>query len=235
MSYCVNCGVELAPSEKKCPLCGVEVVNPKSPYRQPKNMPYPRRLEKVVSAADRRFGVTLASLLLIIPVVIPLLTDMIMNKAVTWSSYVVGASACLFVFGLVPFLFAKPRPYLFWLFDSLAATGYIALIGYMTADFRWFWPLGLPLCVAVSLCSLLGMAVIRRRKWSWPYKTAGIVAVFGILSVLVDFIIYYNRLPKQSIHWSLFVVAPCIVIGLIMISLEKRQKLRDEIKRRLFY
>ena len=31
MSYCVNCGVELARCEKKCPLCGVEAVNPASP------------------------------------------------------------------------------------------------------------------------------------------------------------------------------------------------------------
>ena len=28
MSYCVNCGVELAPSEKNCPLCGTPVINP---------------------------------------------------------------------------------------------------------------------------------------------------------------------------------------------------------------
>ena len=33
MSYCVNCGVELSPSERRCPLCGTEVMNPRSPGR----------------------------------------------------------------------------------------------------------------------------------------------------------------------------------------------------------
>ena len=28
MSYCVNCGVELEPSLKKCPLCNTPVINP---------------------------------------------------------------------------------------------------------------------------------------------------------------------------------------------------------------
>ena len=39
MSYCVNCGVELAPSEKRCPLCGVEVVNPAKPWTEPEALP----------------------------------------------------------------------------------------------------------------------------------------------------------------------------------------------------
>ena len=28
MSYCVNCGVKLKNSEKKCPLCNTKVINP---------------------------------------------------------------------------------------------------------------------------------------------------------------------------------------------------------------
>ena len=32
MSYCVNCGVELADSERRCPLCHTEVHNPRQPY-----------------------------------------------------------------------------------------------------------------------------------------------------------------------------------------------------------
>lgn len=236
MAYCVNCGVKLAPSEKNCPLCGVEAQNPKAPYREPKETPYPKRVERVVAAADRRFGVTLASLLLIIPVVIPLLSDMIANGAVTWSSYVVGASACLFVFALVPFLFERPRPYLYWAFDSLAVIGYVALIAYVSGGFDvWFLKLGLPLCLAVSICSLLALFIVRRKTWPILYKGASMLAVFGMLAVFIDFIIYGFTLPQTPIHWSLLVVAPCLVIALILISIEKRKKLRDEIKRRLFF
>ena len=49
MSYCVNCGVELEKSEKKCPLCGVEVINPKEPPqdKEPRQRPYPNRIEEL--------------------------------------------------------------------------------------------------------------------------------------------------------------------------------------------
>ena len=38
--YCVNCGVELADSEKKCPLCGMPVFHPDIP-RTPAEPPFP--------------------------------------------------------------------------------------------------------------------------------------------------------------------------------------------------
>ena len=49
MSYCVNCGVELEKSEKKCPLCGVEVINPAQPPedKEPRQRPYPNRIEEL--------------------------------------------------------------------------------------------------------------------------------------------------------------------------------------------
>ena len=49
MSYCVNCGVELEKSEKKCPLCGVEVINPAQPPedKEPRQRPYPNRREEL--------------------------------------------------------------------------------------------------------------------------------------------------------------------------------------------
>ena len=37
MSYCVNCGVELDASAKKCPLCDTPVYNPKAP--EPEKQP----------------------------------------------------------------------------------------------------------------------------------------------------------------------------------------------------
>ncbi len=59
MSYCVNCGVELDRSEKACPLCGVEVLNPRQPYDDQAPRPYPKRLIRSMLASivgsPRRF------------------------------------------------------------------------------------------------------------------------------------------------------------------------------------
>lgn len=39
--YCVKCGVELADSQRVCPLCGTRVFHPDIP-RTPADPPYPR-------------------------------------------------------------------------------------------------------------------------------------------------------------------------------------------------
>jgi len=41
MSYCVHCGVELAPSEESCPLCKTPVLDPNQPWSEPEERPYP--------------------------------------------------------------------------------------------------------------------------------------------------------------------------------------------------
>ena len=103
MSYCVNCGVELADSETRCPLCGVEVVTPVKPWVEPKTPPYPERLERIMSRIDRRFFAGLLGVILLIPVCITLLIDLLANNGVTWSAYVVGGITVFFF--VVVFLF----------------------------------------------------------------------------------------------------------------------------------
>ena len=58
MSYCVNCGVELEKSEKRCPLCGVEVINPAQPPedKEPRQRPYPNRIEELSMNINKQFA-----------------------------------------------------------------------------------------------------------------------------------------------------------------------------------
>lgn len=46
MSYCVNCGVELDASAKKCPLCDTPVYNPKDRNRR-STIPFPKEKGQV--------------------------------------------------------------------------------------------------------------------------------------------------------------------------------------------
>ncbi len=52
MSYCVNCGVELDKSAKKCALCQAPVINPMDYDSSSASAPYP---DKVVLPLDVRF------------------------------------------------------------------------------------------------------------------------------------------------------------------------------------
>ena len=56
MSYCVNCGVKLKNSEKVCPLCNTEVINPKKEEYKPVYSgtieEYKTRLEEILERND---------------------------------------------------------------------------------------------------------------------------------------------------------------------------------------
>ena len=44
--YCVNCGVKLADTEKRCPLCQTEVYHPDIPRREAEPL-YPEELNPI--------------------------------------------------------------------------------------------------------------------------------------------------------------------------------------------
>jgi len=234
MSYCVNCGVELAPSEKNCPLCSVPVLNPVSPWQEPSVRPYPRQLEKIMRRIDRRYGATLATLLLFLPVVLAVISNMIIDRAITWSAYVVGAGVCLFFWGLFPLSLRKPKILLLVGIDVLVTLLYLGLINYMSGSSAWFWPLALPLTLIAGLLAFLVLFCHRTKQIRGLYKVAAVLVLLGAAAVAVEFIL--NRFNTGGFHlfWSWFVLIPCIILGIIFILLEKRQKLKDEILRRLF-
>ena len=74
MSYCVNCGVELAKSEKKCPLCGVEAVNPKEKGEPAGKPPYPKELKETPHVNSHSLAVLL-TLVFLLPMALTLTSD----------------------------------------------------------------------------------------------------------------------------------------------------------------
>ena len=53
MSYCVNCGVELNPGARECPLCRTPVVNPSCPVDAAEPGFFPVRREEVAPVSRR--------------------------------------------------------------------------------------------------------------------------------------------------------------------------------------
>ena len=113
MSYCVQCGVELAPSERDCPLCGTAVLNPRCDWEAPDTLPYPDTVDVKEARIDRRYARQLVAILLIANAVITLLLDFLGGGGLTWSPYVIGAVGLLYCWFVVPLLYKFSRPYAF--------------------------------------------------------------------------------------------------------------------------
>ncbi|MHB1315894.1 MAG: DUF6320 domain-containing protein [Christensenellales bacterium] len=233
MSYCVNCGVELAPSEKQCPLCDTLVINPNSPWKETVQRPYSQHIERLMSQVNRRYGATLATLLLLIPIVLSVISNILFDRMISWSGYVVGACICLFVWVLVPLLNKKKRPYFFLFLDFLATLLYLGLIADITGHYEWYFPVAAPLTFDVYILAFVIVLVHRSKKIFGLYKGAVVISTMGIVTVIIETIIFLGT-NGQFYNWSIFVLIPCLMIAMIFIYIERHKKLKDEIRRRLF-
>ena len=235
MSYCVNCGVELAASEKCCPLCHVEVLNPKIPWKEPVEYPYPRHLDMIVQKVDRRYFATLIGMLLVIPCVITVLINIISCGRLTWSAYVIGALALAYIFILLPFFFKKYHTVIFLSADCAAVLLYLLFIERINGG-DWFLGLGLPLTAAFSVCViLLALLFAGKRRRSVLVKTGAVLIAIGVFVVCVDVIVHLYTVATVKPGWSLYALVPCAVLGAAALVLEHRENFKERIRRRMFY
>lgn len=235
MAYCVNCGVELAPSERACPLCETVVVHPAKPFVEPSEYPYPPDFEQV-GKVNHRYGAYLATIVLAIPMVLAALLNLFDNNPVPWSLYVMGACACLFVLVLLPFYVDWQRPYFFLTVDAAAIGLYLVLIGHLTGgDMRWVWTLALPLVLTLYLGVMLATYLGRRPGKKILNLLSDIALIVGGMTIVTELLVDLFLWPGAAqLNWSLYALVPLAAVAILFRVIERHEKLKSNIFRRLF-
>lgn len=235
MSYCVNCGVELEKSQQRCPLCGVAVVNPAEPYDEKSVVrPYPKHIERLNTRVDRRYTAAFVSLLLLIPVFICIFTNVLTSATISWSLYVLGGALLLFTWLLLPLMLERRNVYLCVVMDGLAAA--LFLLGVeMITERSWFLRLGLPLTALATLYTL-GIASLcnPQNGRDLLVKIALMLLSSGVTVVLVECIVDHFQGGWSIPQWSVYAFIPCTVLSILTWMLNKRAKLKSELKRRFY-
>ena len=109
MSYCVNCGVELDPTARACPLCHTPAVNPNQPVDTALPPPFPSRREEVQPVSKKELALLLSAMMGSVAVCCGLLNLFFLHSSRPWSLYVIGAAAMLWIW-LVPPLVLRRMP-----------------------------------------------------------------------------------------------------------------------------
>lgn len=235
MSYCVNCGVELDASLDRCPLCQTEVINPAKPPRTGKrSYPYPSRIEKISDHIDKKFLVSIAGVIMLIPAIVTLFCDLIAGGGVSWSIYVIGALALLFVCIFVPMLFREPSVLLCMLFDGAMTAVYVFVICLISGG-NWFWRLGLPI-VFVTCAVVIGVAALfgNRKQPGLLMRVAYVLFGIAVLAVSIDLVICAYLGLSLIPSWSGYVFVPCALLGVCTLLLRRKRNFKEEIHRRFF-
>ena len=230
--YCVNCGVELADSEKVCPLCGTRVFHPDLPRREAEP-PYPTDAPARQEEISRWGVLFVVTGLALLPVVITILCDWRINGGIVWSGYVAGAIALLYVVAALPLWFRRPNPVIFVPVDFAAAILYLLYINFATGG-HWFLSFAFPVTGAIGLLVTAMVALLRYLPGGQLFVVGGALICAGGIAVLIEFLINFTFRLHETFFWSLYPLVAGVLLGLTLLVIGLCKPLRQSLHRKFF-
>lgn len=230
--YCIKCGVELADSEKKCPLCGTVVFNPEVP-RPDGAPPYPPEHTLNAGNVNRSGVMFIITMLFLLPIVTVLLADWQINGGIVWSGYVVGAVLLLYVVVVLPLWFRAPNPVVFIPVDFAAVMLYLLYID-LACGGHWFLSFAFPVCGGAMLIVTAAAALVRYVHGGYFFIIGGAFILTGLYNVLIEFLLNLNFNLHEGFIWSFYPLAGCVIIGAMLIVIGCSSQLRESLHKKFF-
>ena len=234
MSYCVNCGVELDKTAKECALCNTPVMNPREVIAQNAKTPFPEEKGQVEVVKSKDMGIFVTIVCLATAITCGLLNAFVFAGPL-WSLAVIGVCVILWV-TLIPFVIYTKQPvYVSLLFDGIAVSGYLYMLAYMIESDKWFWGLGLPIVIYITV--ILELLTLCIRKLPKSFLTIGlyVITAIGLLCGGLEFMIDRYLAGEVHIRWAAVVMTICTVIDIAIITMLSLRRVRNAVRRRLHF
>lgn len=230
--YCANCGVKLADTEKRCPLCGTAAYHPDierplvDPIFPEDSLPKREVSKTVVEVVVLTF--------FIIAFAIPLYIDILINGTITWSAYVAISVLLTYLIAVLPTWFKRPTPAVFVPVDFFGIACLVHYINY-AAGGDWFltfaFPIILYLGILVTTCSVLMFYL----KKGYLYIIGAFFIALGLFINLVELFLAITFTPIHFIGWSMCATIPLVLFGLAMIIIAINKSARAILARKLHF
>ena len=230
--YCIKCGVELADSEKKCPLCGTVVFNPElsRPDGEPQYPRMPAAQPEKVNHSGIMFVVTM---LFLLPIVTTLLCDWQINGKIIWSGYAVGAVVLLYTLVVLPLWFRHPNPVIFIPIDFAMTALYLLYINCATGG-HWFLSFALPVTAAAGLILTAAVTLLKYMRKGYLFIFGGTIILAGAYTVLVEFLLNLNFHVHDEFIWSFYPFSVSFILGVMLIVIGICRPLRESLHKKFF-
>ena len=229
--YCVKCGVKLADTELKCPLCDTVVYHPDIQRPTPEPLYPPNRVPPNTSGRKALCGAVI--FLFMIPLIACFLTDLCFGDGLNWVGYVAGGLAVVYAAVALPAWFERPNPVIFLPCDFAAIGLYLHYICYMTGG-DWFWRFALPLTLGLCLILCTEVTLLYYLRKGRLYILGGGAMALGGWLLLLECLLE-TAFGIAFMGWSLYPLTLLVLIGGLMIYLAINRAARELIQRKLFF
>lgn len=231
--YCVKCGVELADTENKCPLCGTSVYHPDI-VRQKAEPTYPAYVKS--GEKMRPQGVLfILTVLCVLPIAICLFCDLYYGNGLTWSGYPAGGIILLYTVFILPLWFYRPNPVVFCPISFGVLLSYLFYINFQLNG-GWFLTFAFPITVYVALLICTVVTLMRYTQRGRLYIAGAAFIAIGVLCVVIEFFMNLTFLDKMlfDFFWSIIPLIACFLAGMMLIVIAIAKPLRESLKKRFF-
>lgn len=229
--YCANCGVKLADTEQNCPLCGTEAYHPS--IERPEVAPlYPKDYIPKNELSKTTIHIIILTLFLI-PIFVTFYSDFYLNRALTWSPFVMFALGLLYIIAILPSWFKKPTPAVFVPLDFFMIALYLHYINFAT-DGDWFLTLAFPLVTYLGLIVTAAAVLLYYLKKGHLYVLGAFFIALGFYMDIIELFLMVTF--KMSFDgWSLYPMIPLVLMGLALIAISISRNARSILARKLHF
>lgn len=230
--YCIKCGVELADTEKICPLCQTRVYHPE--VLQPEAEPLfpPNRLP--ADPKDTKLLPVIMTVLCLGTILVVLLCDLRIHQAVTWSGIVIGALLTGYAALVLPTWFRRPNPVIFVPCTFAAAILYLLYLNF-AAGGGWFMSFAFPVAGGIGLIVTALVTLLRYVPRGVLYIVGGAFMALGAFMILVEFLLNLTFKTPGLTGWSFYPLTALMMLGGFLIYLAICPAAREAMERKFFF
>jgi hypothetical protein len=229
--YCANCGVKLADSEDRCPLCHTPAYHPDIP-RQPGRPLFPS--ERYPDTAKKTLWLSaFLTLTTVFVAAIVLLCDLQMGNGISWSGYVLGGLATFYVALVLPSWFARPNAVIFVPCTFVTIAAYLFYIN-LAVGGSWFFSFALPITGIVAAIVTTVITLLRYVRRGRLYIFGGAIMAVAVLSVVLEILMDITFCGYTFLGWCAYPAATFLTIGGLLIFLGICRPAREAMERKFF-
>lgn len=230
--YCIKCGVELADSEKKCPLCFTAVYHPELPLPDGEPL-YPDNPPIKRSTVSRSGALFITTAFFLLGALLPVICDISINHCVSWSGISGAAVILLYILTVLPIWFRHPNAVVFVPCDHVACAAFLLYICLYTGG-SWFLPFALPVTAGAAVISTAVVTLCKYVGRGYLYIFGGAFILTGGFMLLLELLINLTFGIHDTVVWAFYPFAACLLIGLLLIVIAISPGLRSTLQKKFF-
>ena len=230
--YCVYCGVKLQEGAQECPLCHTPVAIPPKPGTTERAL-YSDRLPEEEKNHGRALAVWMLTTVIAAVCLGCLIFCLRTYRAVSWSGYVLTASALVWITLLFPLLFRRYRPMIFLPVDFACLAGFLLYVCLKNGE-SWFLSFAFPVTGIACVLTLTGVAIFRYIRQGRLRLLGLFLVLIGASFMLIEFF-QHITFGTPMFVWSLYCVCVFGAFGLFLFIATLIPPLHAHLRKTFFF